>query len=728
MRGRLRAALRRLSTPAEPQDQAPTPSVPDVADSTASLQPTLELMAVAPPVTVVIPVYNAAGAVEACLASVVRNTGSAAEIVVIDDASTDPEVADVLVRYEGRESVRILTNAENLGFTATANRGFAETAGDVILLNSDTQVPPRWVERLRVAAYSDATIATVTPLTNGAGAFSAPAMPGPNPLAGSATVEAVGRQVARAAALSTVRTPTASGFCMYIKRVSLDDVGGFDVANFPRGYGEENDFSMRASAKGWRHVVDPSTYVFHERAASFGPERESLSRQGAAVMDRLHPGYRAEVAAFVGSEDMELARQKIAAAMAVESKARQVRPRVLYVLHDYGGGTPFTTRDLAEGVADRWEALILRSSGDRLTLTGLDEKRIAVISLSDPLEFGPAGNREYRDAVTDILLRYDIELVHIRHLLKHSLDLPSVADALNIPTILSFHDFYYSCPTAHLLDDQDRFCAGVCTPGQGQCRAVPWVTAGPHLKHGWVQVWRKQVEKMFSHVDAFVWTSEWAMGLYLATFPHLGDRPGRVIEHGRALHRRKESLATPPVSGEPVRVAVLGHVGIHKGADLLRQAAEYSAGSIEFHIVGTLEGPPGPGMVVHGRYERSDLLTRLADISPSYVLLPSITGETYSHTLTEAWAAGIPVIANDLGAPVDRIHSQGGGWIRHFETGADIVTAIREIDSEAWRRAVQESLAAGWPSVEQMSEHYLDLYESVVGDRLTTAGNRSSRP
>ena len=39
--------------------------------------------------------------------------------------------------------------------------------------------------------------------------------------------------------------PTAHGFCMYIKREAIDDLGLFDEETFGKGYGEENDFSYR---------------------------------------------------------------------------------------------------------------------------------------------------------------------------------------------------------------------------------------------------------------------------------------------------------------------------------------------------------------------------------------------------------------------------------------------------------------------------------------------------
>ncbi|MGA7269463.1 MAG: glycosyltransferase [Acidimicrobiia bacterium] len=681
----------------------------------------LDLLVSAPPVSVVIPAFNAPAELRACLESVVRNTGTATEVVVIDDDSTDPGVGPLLAHFRDEYGIRVLSNATNLGFVATANRGFEAVSGDVILLNSDTRVPPRWVERLRFAAYSHGCVATVTPLTNAEGAFSAPGMPGPNEVPASSGGDLTGRAVARSAALVHVETPTGNGFCMYVKRAALKDVGFFDAVNFPRGYGEENDFSMRARQRGWRHLVDASTYVLHTKSASFGPEREELSRKGTLAMDRLHPSYRQEVAEFLRSEEMKTARSRVEEAFSLIYDRSSGRPRVLYVLHDYGGGTPLTTRDLGEEISQDWEPLILKSTGSRLIVSDLAGSRIEEIRLSSPIRFGPEFNGEYRDAVTRLLIRYDIELVHIRHLLKHSLDLPVVADSLNIPTVLSLHDFYYCCPTAHLLDNEDRFCHAVCTSGQGECRASPWVLEGPHLKHEWVYVWRQQVERMFSHIDAFVWTTDWARRLYLQSFPSMGEADLRIIEHGRSLKREGSSLGRPPESGEPVRVAVLGHVGIHKGADLLREAAEASRGRIDFHVVGTLEGAAVPGLTVHGRYDREKLLSRLEEIGPSFVLLSSITGETYSHTVTEAWAAGIPVIVGDLGAPAERVAAQGGGWVIPLDSGADLVSRIMELteDSESWHRAASEAAQATWPSRAEMGSAYLDLYREVTQRRLT---------
>ena len=87
----------------------------------------------------------------------------------------------------------------------------------------------------------------------------------------SATIDAVCRTVN---AGRSVAVPTTVGFCMYIRRAALDQVGGFDAAAFGRGYGEENDFCMRAAQRGWSHRLACDTFVYHDGGVSFGAGKE----------------------------------------------------------------------------------------------------------------------------------------------------------------------------------------------------------------------------------------------------------------------------------------------------------------------------------------------------------------------------------------------------------------------------------------------------------------------
>ena len=105
-------------------------------------------------VVVVVPVYGARELFEDCLRSVVANTTPGTRIVVADDASPDREI-EAFAR--GFEEVEYVRREQNLGFVRNMNAAFRDTApADVVIVNSDTVVPPAWLERLRAAALSEA--------------------------------------------------------------------------------------------------------------------------------------------------------------------------------------------------------------------------------------------------------------------------------------------------------------------------------------------------------------------------------------------------------------------------------------------------------------------------------------------------------------------------------------------------------------------------------------------
>src|SRR5207244_7963011 len=102
--------------------------------------------------------------------------------------------------------------------------------------------------------------------------------------------------VEKAAARSYPRLPTGVGVCLYIRRALLDDIGLFDAQRFGLGYGEENDFCMRALARGWLNLVDDATFIYHAGHRSFGTTRQAQERRGGKILRRLHPRYMATIA------------------------------------------------------------------------------------------------------------------------------------------------------------------------------------------------------------------------------------------------------------------------------------------------------------------------------------------------------------------------------------------------------------------------------------------------
>ena len=80
--------------------------------------------------------------------------------------------------------------------------------------------------------------------------------------------------------------PFLNGFCLLIRRAVLEGVGLFDEANFGEGYGEENDYCLRARNAGWTLALADDTYIYHAQSRSYNPERRKNLSDRAGVTCR----------------------------------------------------------------------------------------------------------------------------------------------------------------------------------------------------------------------------------------------------------------------------------------------------------------------------------------------------------------------------------------------------------------------------------------------------------
>lgn len=255
-------------------------------------------------IDVIVPVYRGLAQTRRCVESVLAAAQrSAYELVAIDDATPEPGIAAWLDGLAAAGRLTLLRNPENLGFVRTVNRGMElHPDRDVVLLNSDTEVANDWLDRLAAAATREPDIATATPFSNNATICSYPFEGWGGGVPGTQTLAELDAMAARVNAGRWQDIPTAVGFCMYIRRDALAQVGAFDAGRFGRGYGEENDFCMRAAKAGRRHVLAADTYVFHEGSVSFSDERFELMRHASKALVEAHPDYPRRVHEFIRAD------------------------------------------------------------------------------------------------------------------------------------------------------------------------------------------------------------------------------------------------------------------------------------------------------------------------------------------------------------------------------------------------------------------------------------------
>ncbi len=266
-------------------------------------------------VTVVVPVYGDYTATRRCLADLPSQLGGSHRAIVVDDASPDPRIRE-LVRDIGEDPrISCIFNAENLGFVGAVNRALRQVDdGDVLLLNSDTVLPPRLLPRLAAVASSAPDIGTVTPLSNNGEFTSFPRPNEPNPMGSRAQVLAIDRAAAAVNAGAVVDIPNGIGFCLYITRRCLDAVGALSET-LHRGYLEDVDFCLRARELGFRNVCAPSIYAGHAGSRSFGDEKRALVVRNIHTIESRYPHYREECAAYLVADPIRPYRKAIERAL-----------------------------------------------------------------------------------------------------------------------------------------------------------------------------------------------------------------------------------------------------------------------------------------------------------------------------------------------------------------------------------------------------------------------------
>lgn len=275
-----------------------------------------------PPVDVIIPVYRGHEATCDCLRSVIAarpQHRTAHEILVLDDASPEPALVAELLEWARAGAITLIRHSRNLGFIRSMNHAMARhPERDLVWLNADTRVHADWLDRLRAHAYREPRIASVTPLSNHGELTSFPA-PGQCAAYPSATQsEALDRLAREHNPALSVPLEIGCGFCFYVRRAALNDLGGLDERTLSGGYGEDTDWCARATARGWQHRAAVDVFVAHRGSVSFGARKAQLAARNNAILAHRYPRLQGAVAAYRRRDPLAPARRRIQRARRAE--------------------------------------------------------------------------------------------------------------------------------------------------------------------------------------------------------------------------------------------------------------------------------------------------------------------------------------------------------------------------------------------------------------------------
>ena len=702
-------------------------------------------------VDVIVPVYGAPDDLQRCLASVVAHTDLARHrLMLVIDGPQEERVEAVVSAFPAT----VLRNPSRLGFVRSVNRGMRASTADVVLLNSDTIVTARWLEKLIDAAMSTPDAATVTPHSNHATLVSIPrafeenllpegwdlarfaaevergraegsavssraSSEGPGWAGREARVTRPSRpgpsldardDTPRFARTFYPRLPTGVGFCLYIRRVVLNDVGYFDEEHFGAGYGEENDFCFRALKRGWLHLLDDATFVWHAGGRSFGTAAAAQRRRGMRALRRLHPEYMATIAAYMDSVGLRPAWSAVAAATALSRSPQPPlrsahvtlrnardrgfpRPRKLRlpsnpavaaatalqagaITHLVHGWPPF-----ARGGSEAYAAWLVdaqratravsvyariadpaRAKGEAVEWLQADV-RVRLVA-NNFVQRDPFSRNALRDAELerDFARFLDQErpaLLHIHHLAGHAFSLARVARRRGIPIVQSLHDWWSMCARVNLLDVHGRRCSG---PGLRKCARCVTLTRIP-LANTFLHAARRAAARAaLAQADAFVLPSQAIRDDFEREGLLPRGMPVHVIPYGVDTAPRAE--VRPPAQ-LPLRFGCVGAVLPHKGFHLAAEAFRgLDPAQATLRIFGNTSVDPeyarsfDPSLLA-GPFAEEEKV-RLYD-SLDVLIVPSIGLESFGLVAREAIARRVPVLAARDGALAELFADGPGG-------------------------------------------------------------------
>jgi hypothetical protein len=252
----------------------------------------------------------------------------AVDILALDDASPMPGFSRDVERLCGELGIGYYRSPRNLGIPRNFNLALLQALRGgydfVVLANSDVIFSGRVVEELVAVAASDDSIGSVTAWSNHASIYSLPNTQPDRFLSDQAIVDWVADTIAAEFGDAAVDIPVGVGFCMCIPTRVLRVVGLMDPV-FGRGYCEENDWTLRSKALGFRIVLSPSAFAYHVGgnstvAAGLVSRGEYTVPANERILDFRYPLYRSQVDSFQSSEildtlvDRALARIVVAAA------------------------------------------------------------------------------------------------------------------------------------------------------------------------------------------------------------------------------------------------------------------------------------------------------------------------------------------------------------------------------------------------------------------------------
>jgi glycosyltransferase involved in cell wall biosynthesis len=419
--------------------------------------------------------------------------------------------------------------------------------------------------------------------------------------------------------------------------------------------------------------------------------------------------------------------------------------RILHIVHqyppDFSGGTELYTQALARRQAGLGHSVAvlapstLPPEGEALATSDEEGLRAYRVRLGPRgrgrVFWDTFGRRSVTVALDAILAREKPDLAHIQHLMGLPAGLAQRLRAAGIPYLVTLHDYYYFCANAQLLtNDSGQICDGpVWWVNCGRCalaraglgRLAPLGAAVAPV----MALRQSRLGQALAGADTIIAPTRFVAQAYRRM--GLGGEKILVLPHGIALAPAQPLAPVRRAPGEPLRVVYIGGLAWQKGIHILVAAVNrLPGGAVRLAIHGNESAFPDyvaqlkalaahPGITFGGPLDRGRLWATLA--AADVLVAPSIWYEVAPMVILEAFYAGLPIVASNLGGLAELIHHGEDGLLVPPGDDQALAEALALLSREPERLA---ALRAAIRPVRTSAEHVSDimaLYDQILTRR-----------
>lgn len=621
-------------------------------------------------VDIVVPVFNGLNLLKSLVVNL-SNTKIAHKVYFVDDCSTDDAVPAFLKELcESDPRYQLVSAKENGGFVKSVNLGLSFTTGDVVLLNTDVQLPPLWLERLIAPLLLDDKVASATPFTNSGTICSFPRFLENNELVFGLDVAEIDSIFSHFHPIYN-EVPTGVGFCMACSRNALNTVGFLDADTYGRGFGEENDWCQSAIKAGFKNVMVENLFVFHNHGATFqSDEKVALIEDHLKKLNKRFPNYNRDVARYCEANPLKELRSFAYAQAFLKSIPGF---KTVYLTHDLGGGaSTYLKRRIAADLAASQCAVTIEYSVFESIF------HVAIQSRDKQIQFVSSTLADALDVVCSSTDKIVVnELASYPHLGRALEDIAERVESYHCALEVLIHDYLMICPSINLVNGNKRYCG---LPGiYCDCFKCYRNQKFYDVYEDSIVAYRAKWQRLLLDAGEVVVFSESSRRLLENTFGDIGN----IVLRPHKVPSLLSNITVKKAPDDPIVIGLIGRLTEHKGSRIIKELLneiESRDLDVSIALIGKTDDDfdiKSDHFLEFGEYRLEDLPKLAAESGADVFFFPSVWPETFSYVCSEIIDMGYPLATFDLGAQQEKASGYEKGLVLSLELSpSDLCDAL----------------------------------------------------